>query len=67
MQRKATIVEAHRLLNEFGPEAYEKVLAAEGSARRKRDQRLAKFLSRVARRILIDTARKQQPIRNADR
>jgi hypothetical protein len=54
MRHKAIKVEAERLLNEFGPMAYEKAVAAERAARRKRDKRLATFLAEVVRRIAIE-------------
>ena len=54
MQRTVTKVYAHQLLTEFGANAYEKAKEAERVARRKRNQRLAKFLGKVARRIELD-------------
>jgi hypothetical protein len=61
MQRKATKAEAQRLVDEFGPAAYEKALAAARAARRKQNNRLSKFLAQVARRIAIDAARDNGP------
>ena len=51
MQRKATHDEAAKLIAKHGSAAYEKALAAEREARRKRNTRLALFLEKVARRI----------------
>jgi len=49
MQRKAAKLQAQRLIEEFGPAAYEQALAAERVARRKQDKRLANFLAEVVR------------------
>jgi tRNA isopentenyl-2-thiomethyl-A-37 hydroxylase MiaE len=60
MRRKAITAEAQRLIDDFGPEAYQKAVAAERLARRKQDKRLAKFLGEVVRQIARDAARAQQ-------
>jgi hypothetical protein len=57
--RKAAKLEAQRLIDDFGSEAYEKALAAERRARRKHDKRLANFLADVVRQIAQDAARAQ--------
>ena len=51
MQRKAAKLQAQRLIEEFGPAAYEQTQAAERVARRKQDKRLANFLAEVMRQI----------------
>jgi len=56
MRRKAATLQAQRLIEEFGPAAYEQALAAERAARRKHDKRLANFLAEVVRQIAADEA-----------
>ena len=51
MQRKAAKLQAQRLIEEFGPAAYEQALAAERVTHRKQDKRLANFLAEVVRQI----------------
>ena len=59
MRRKAATLQAQRLIEEFGAAAYEQVLAAERTARRKHDKRLANFLAEVLRQIAGPTLMKQ--------
>jgi Skp family chaperone for outer membrane proteins len=57
MQRKTTKHEAAKLLAEFGEQAYAKAREAEKDARRRRNNKRAKFLANVARRIAEDTGK----------
>ena len=59
MRRKAATLQAQRLIEEFGPAAYEQALAAERAARRKHDKRLANFLAEVVRQIAGPALTKQ--------
>jgi hypothetical protein len=59
MRRKAAMLQAQRLIGEFGPAAYEQALAAERVARRKHDKRLANFLAEVVRQIAGPALTKQ--------
>jgi len=59
MRRKAATLQAQRLIEEFGPAAYEQALAAERAARRKHDKRLANFLAEVVRQIARPALPKQ--------
>lgn len=54
VQRKATKEEAAKLIAEFGADAYAKAREAEREARRRRNEKLARFLAKVARRIEIE-------------
>jgi hypothetical protein len=57
MQRKATKHEAAKMVAQFGEQAYEKAREAERDARRHRNDKRAKFLGNVARRIAKDTGK----------
>ena len=55
MQRKATKEEAAKLIAAFGDGAYAKAREAERDARRRRNDKLARFLDKVARRIVKES------------
>ena len=51
MRRKAVIAEAQRLIEQFGPDAYENAYELARDAKRRRNPRLAAFHAAVARQI----------------
>jgi hypothetical protein len=55
MQRKATKDEAAKLIAAYGERAYVRAREAEREARRRRQDKLAKFLDKVARRIVKES------------